>query len=325
MKLTVNMRLLAQAAHMSPEHLHRTQQFAQWLLDVGDGIVNTNDDNIALPPGTPIHPIPSSFTITFLSMHIDICLPPSDNSVKQLIEHVYPDITEVQTLPDNERQIYFSERAILAPLNKNVDEVNDQCVERLTGESRTYLSVDSAIDESNNPDHTIPLEYLNCIKLSGMPVHSITLKVGCPIILLRNLNPSAGLCNGTRLIVVSLKSRVIEARILTGVHAGDQAFIPRLTLMTTPSSSSLPFRLRRRQFPIRIAFGMSINKSQGQSLRIIGVLLTTPVFTHGQFYVGLSRAIDREHVYISLSPTCPTTSTINIVFREMLCRDINNR
>jgi ATP-dependent exoDNAse (exonuclease V) alpha subunit len=67
---------------------------------------------------------------------------------------------------------------------------------------------------------------------------------------------------------------------------------------------------------------MSINKSQGQSLRIIGGLLTTPVFAHGQLYVGLSRAIDREHVYISLLPTCTTTS--NIVFREMLCRDMNN-
>ena len=51
------MRLLAQAAHMSPEHLHRTQQFAQWLLDVGDGVINEENDNITLPPGIFIYPI----------------------------------------------------------------------------------------------------------------------------------------------------------------------------------------------------------------------------------------------------------------------------
>ena len=319
------MRLLAQARHMAPEHLQRTRQFAQWLLDIGDGTINEDDDKVTLPPGIPIYPFPCSFKMTFLSIPLDICLPPSDNSVKQLIDHVYPDISGIQTLPQHERQIYFSERAILAPLNNHIDEINDQCVEHLTGESRIYLSVDSAIDESGNPDHNIPLEYLNCIKLSGMPVHSITLKVGCPIMLLRNLDPSAGLCNGTRLIVVSLNSRVLEARILTGVHAGDQVFIPRLTLITAASSSSLPFTLRRRQFPIRIAFGMSINKSQGQSLRIIGALLTTPVFTHGQLYVGLSRAIDREYVYISLPPISIIISIINIMFTEMLRRDMNNR
>jgi hypothetical protein len=50
LRLTVNMRLLAQAAHMSPPQLQHTQQFAKWLLDVGDGTINDGDD-IELPPG----------------------------------------------------------------------------------------------------------------------------------------------------------------------------------------------------------------------------------------------------------------------------------
>jgi ATP-dependent DNA helicase PIF1 len=184
----------------------------------------------------------------------------------------------------------------------------------------TYLSVDTALDEGDSPDyHLYPQEYLNTLTLSGMPVHSITLKVGCPIILLRNLDPSVGLCNGTRLIVTALRTRVIEAKILSGTHAGNPAFIPRLALVTS-SSSPLPFKLRRRQFPIRLAFGMSINKSQGQSLRIVGIYLLTSVFAHGQLYVALSRAIDCMNVYVSLSALSLFLRTINIVYKEVLTR-----
>lgn len=249
---------------------------------------------------------------------IDICLPPSDTPIDSLIDQVYPQIDMVHTLSQNDRQTYFSERAILAALNSDVDGLNDACLSRLSGDSMTYLSVDTALDEGGNPDyHLYPQEYLNTVTLSGMPVHSITLKVGCPIILLRNLDPSIGLCNGTRLIVTALRSRVIEAKILSGTHAGEPAFIPRLALVTSPSSP-LPFRLRRRQFPIRLAFGMSINKSQGQSLRIVGIYLLTSVFAHGQLYVALSRAIDCMNVYVSLSALSLLLRTINIVYKEVL-------
>jgi hypothetical protein len=238
-----------------------------------------------------------------------------------LIDRVYPNLTTVHMLPEKERQAYFSERAILAPLNVHVDDINDACIDKLMGDTTTYLSVDSALDDNDNTDHgSYPKEFLNTINVSGMPVHSMTLKIGCPIMLLRNLDPSAGLCNGTRLIITALKSRVIEARILTGTHAGTPAFIPRLTLIMD-SSSALPFKLRRSQFPIRIAFGMSINKSQGQSLWVVGVLLSVPVFAHGQLYVALSRAIDCDHIYVSLPSTSERTSTVNIVYLEMLRRN----
>jgi ATP-dependent exoDNAse (exonuclease V), alpha subunit - helicase superfamily I member len=118
------------------------------------------------------------------------------------------------------------------------------------------------------------------------------------------------------MIITKFKERVIEATILMGSHAGKRAFIPRISL-DTPASSGLPFTLRRRQFPIRIAFGMTINKSQGQSLRIVGLHLLTPVFAHGQLYVALSRSTDFRNLHILLPPDSDGR-TDNVVYKEVL-------
>ena len=91
--------------------------------------------------------------------------------------------------------------------------------------------------------------------------------INCPIMLIRNLSPSQGLLNGTRLKIANLGKCIIEAIITTGKHAGQSVFLPRITI--TPSDSGLPFDLRRQQFPIRPAFAITINKSRGQTLDFI--------------------------------------------------------
>ncbi len=95
------------------------------------------------------------------------------------------------------------------------------------------------------------------------------------MILLRNM--SGGLANGIRLIVVKLMQHIIDAEIATGPDKGRRVFIPRLSI--TPSDTErMPFTLRRRQFPLRPAFAMTINKAQGQTLQTVGVYLPKPVF-----------------------------------------------
>jgi len=108
-----------------------------------------------------------------------------------------------------------------------------------------------------------------------MPLHLTTLKVGSTVILLRNMDYPGGLCNGTRLIIVKLGRYTIQGKILTGKHRGETAFIPRISLDTAPSAR-LPFTLRRRQFPVRLAFTRAINKAQGQSLKVVGIIYTLP-------------------------------------------------
>lgn len=102
--------------------------------------------------------------------------------------------------------------------------------------------------------------------MPGMPLHELTLKKGMPVMLLRNLSPSDGLCNGTRLIVRRvINGRLLEAEIATGEHCGDIVLIPRIKL--SPDEGAFPYEWSRVQFPVRAAFAMTINKAQGQTLR----------------------------------------------------------
>ena len=163
----------------------------------------------------------------------------------------------------------------------------------------------------------IPTEYLNSLEVNGWPPHRLLLKVGSPIMLLRNLDPANGLCNGTRLIVRRCSARVVEAEVVTGDHAGYVAFIPRIALIT--EQSRLPFTVRRKQFPVRVAYAVTINKSQGQTLQTVGICLARDVFFHGQLYVAFSRATAVQNVSVLLEAESTDHRLMrNVVYDEAL-------
>ena len=107
-----------------------------------------------------------------------------------------------------------------------------------------------------------------------------------------------------------LMPHVIDASILTGVGKKDRVFIPRIPIIPT----KLPFQFKRLQFPVRLCFAMTINKAQGQTLRIAGLNLTSPCFSHGQLYVGCSRVGSPDNLFI----LAPNGKTTNIVYPEAL-------
>ncbi|GJT46022.1 ATP-dependent DNA helicase PIF1-like protein [Tanacetum coccineum] len=281
---------------------NQKQDFNQWVLSVGNGIVPAKAKDGEDEPSWI--QIPEQFIINS-----------SDSPIEAIVAETYPNFIERQH--DEE---YLKERAILTPRNDDVDEINTYMFKKLTGKSVTYNSADEvckASTECLDQQQLYPTEFLNTLNFSGMPPHALCLKKELPIMLLRNVNPTKGLCNGTRLIITELGEFFIHAKILTGSHVGDNVLIHRI--ITTSNQSKWPFVLKRRQYPVKPCYAMTINKSQRQSLNYVGLYLPNPVFSHGQLYVALSRVTNPAGLKILMTEEADPefkNCTRNIVYKE---------
>jgi len=148
------------------------RDFAKWQLEIGHGKHTDEAGNIKLP---------DHFKCT-------------ENSVSSLISTIYPGVNELPHPPDH----YFAERTILTSRNDDVDDINEKMLSEFPGDMSDFLSADSVKSSNENAEGELlyPVEYLNSINCSGLPLHKLQLKVGCPVMILRNLNPGKGSAMG---------------------------------------------------------------------------------------------------------------------------------
>ncbi|EOA18382.1 hypothetical protein CARUB_v10006913mg [Capsella rubella] len=253
------------------------EEFSKWILSIGEGKVNEPNDGIAE-----------------IDIPEDILIYEAESLLESIIKAVYG-----TTFAMENDSKFFQERAILAPTNEDVNSINDLMLSALND------SIDPQ-DKRSQKNPVYSPDFLNTIKVSGLPYHRLRLKIGCPIMLMRNIDPHGGLMNGTRLQIMQMADHVIQARILTGTKVGKIVIIPRMLI--TPSDTRLPFKMRRRKFPVSVAFAMTINKSQGQSLSYVGIYLLRPSRVKSK--VGLK-------VLITYTKGKPQWKTLNVVFKEV--------
>lgn len=292
--------------HFHPLYLKRNMraisdpEFSEWLLNVGNG----NQVSAELNKKTQYS-----------------CEVPNKYVSQDLIADVFGESFTTNDISS------ISQYAILCPKNDEVRELNEEVLEKLVSEKASYSSIDTVKTDDGTCDSDLqvnfPVEYLNSLNPSGLPPHILNLKKGCIVMLLRNLSIKNGLCNGVRMVVKDFSRNCIKAEIITGAHSGTVHFIPRISL-NTANDLSLPFNFERHQFPVRLSYAMTINKSQGQTFKKVGLFLPQPCFTHGQLYTAFSRVTDSDalRVKVSETPRQGKTSTgvvvtDNVVYSEV--------
>ena len=286
----------------------KLEAFDQWTLSLGDGTTATDSDGrVTIPAGMCFK----------INTNTDKERWKEEKSMKDFCDQIFPNVNT------NLRNTnWLGGRAILASTNVEVDALNDLMESKVSGNALTLCSADAVTSDLPGETFRYSVEYLNTLQPNGFPRHRLSLKTGQPLTLLRNINIKAGLCNGTRLIFNKIRE---GNRVLVCTIAGTdrEVFLPRITFM--PKENEFPFNWSRRQFPVRTAFATTINKSQGQSLKHVGVWLRREIFTHGQLYVAASRVGSPDHIKFAIQPDisqAPNT-TLNITFKEVLVRSGN--
>lgn len=235
---------------------------------------------------------------------VDIEVPSSStmDSVDSLISRVYSEgITN-----------YDEKRMILAMTLDQCAAINDECINRIIGDSYMAMASDD-MRACKNRD-LYPPEYIASLNFGGVPPAVLKFKKNARFMIIKNYNPP-DVCNGVLCELLSWSKFNIQVRLLSGPGERKIIMLPRCNFSILEAKSGLPFTFARWQFPIVCAYAVTIHKSQGQSLNRIGLFIEADAFVHGLIYVALSRVASWSRVYF-FSPEHATT------IKNKVCRGL---
>ena len=226
------------------------ENFRNFVLSVGDGSAPYDLEHgkncIRLPP--------------------ELSLPPSARTSLELVRLVYDDVIAAAERaiadPCKENLQQLALRAVLTLRNEHVRDLNEAVLAGFPAESIHTLPCATTIQGGTREDYaTYPVDCLNSLDLPGLPPAALRLCRGAIVVLLRNVDYEGGLCNGARALIIKISPRVLDVLLLSGRCAGQRTFLSRIPM--SPSDYVLPVKLVRRQFPLRLAWIMTINRAQG--------------------------------------------------------------
>ena len=304
LRLVDNMRL---RSSRDPVERMQITKFAAWQMSVGNGThacYEGEATKLQLPP----------------EMCFGACAAggPGHLEVDAVVEWVFGGLLSRAAALDANIAAQLADCAILAPRNKDVEALNQAVLERLAGESVVLPSADEVVGGVG--EHRPNPEFLHSQHPSGMAAHELVLKVGAVVMLTHNLCQPRGLCNGSRLVVRSIGTYRLVCQ-LVGVDGQPGRVVALSRIRMYSSKTDYAFEWTRTQFPVRLAFAMTINKSQGQSMERVAVYLPRPCFAHGQLYVAVSRVRHPSGLRFVLMPNdAGHFVTTNVVLPAALSR-----
>lgn len=217
-----------------------------------------------------------------------------------------PAASRVQSLSNLLTSVYGNDMAsmsgsrnlIMAFTLQTCQEVNNACMDAIPGEAFLAAAYDDTKDNRNPELYND--DYLASLPLHGVPPALLPLKIGARYMIIKNYNPTVGACNGVMCELMQFSRHLCQVKIQSGIHTGRIIALPRCSCHVSRENSGLPFDFSRVQFPLMVAYCVSVHKSQGQSLMKVGIIIDQDSFAHGQVYTALSRTSGWANITVML-------------------------